>query len=32
MKQPCLLFHGFTGGPYEVEPLSSAFARTWPAL
>ncbi|MNQ96631.1 Carboxylesterase [compost metagenome] len=22
MKQPCLLFHGFTGGPYEVEPLA----------
>jgi carboxylesterase len=22
VKQPCLLFHGFTGGPYEVEPLA----------
>ncbi|MBD0380438.1 alpha/beta hydrolase [Paenibacillus sedimenti] len=22
MKQPCLLFHGFTGGPFEVEPLA----------
>jgi esterase/lipase len=21
-KQPCLLFHGFTGGPFEVQPLS----------
>jgi len=22
MKQPCLMFHGFTGGPFEVEPLA----------
>lgn len=21
-KLPCLLFHGFTGGPYEVQPLA----------
>jgi carboxylesterase len=26
-KQPCLLFHGFTGGPFEVQPLSDYLQR-----
>ncbi|UJF36015.1 alpha/beta hydrolase [Paenibacillus hexagrammi] len=26
MPRPCLLFHGFTGGPFEVEPLADYLA------
>lgn len=26
-KPPCLLLHGFTGGPYELEPLAEHLAR-----
>jgi carboxylesterase len=26
-KQPCLLFHGFTGGPFEVQPLSDYLQK-----
>ncbi len=27
MKPPCLLFHGFTGGPYELQPLADYLQR-----
>jgi carboxylesterase len=26
-KQPCLLFHGFTGGPFEVQPLGDYLQK-----
>lgn len=26
-KHPCLLFHGFTGGPYELQPLADYLQK-----
>lgn len=28
MKEPCLLIHGFTGGPYEVAPLADYLEKS----